>query len=96
MGKLKVFVYSAEWCTYCGPVKSFLHNYIEQQGLQDRVEVVVMDVDDPAIGQQFVDFGFRSIPITVIGEGNQKEAVIGYNPAKLKEQLMLRLVSPKA
>jgi len=78
-----VVIYSTPTCGFCKRTKEFFK--------ENNVEYTEHDVStDSAKAQEMVDLtGQMGVPVTVIGEGDAKEIVIGFDEPKLKELLGL-------
>jgi len=78
---MKVTIYSTPTCPYCKMTKEFFK--------ENNVEYTDIDVAaDKEKAQEMIDkSGQMGVPVTVIGEGDNEEIVIGFDKKKLKDVL---------
>ncbi len=78
-----VVIYTTPTCGFCKRTKEYFKEH--------NVEYSEHDVSsDSEKAQEMVDMtGQMGVPVVVIGEGDKKEIVIGFDEAKLKELLGL-------
>jgi len=78
-----VTIYTTPTCGFCKMTKEFFH--------QNNVTFTENDVStDSTKAQEMVDLsGQMGVPVVVIGEGEDKVIIVGFDEPKLKESLDL-------
>jgi glutaredoxin len=80
MGQKQVILYSQAGCPPCFAAKNFL----KARG----VGFVYKDVmEDPQALKELMDLNSRSTPTLVVGEGENRQVMIGFDPEKLEKLL---------
>jgi glutaredoxin 3 len=76
-----VTIYTTPTCHYCHAAKEFFNEH----------KVVFTEhnvVEQPEKRQEMIDMtGQMGVPVIVVGEGDEKEIIIGFDEKKLKELL---------
>lgn len=78
-----VAIYTTPTCGFCKLTKEFLRNH--------KVAFTEYDVStDSAKAQEMVEkSGQMGVPVTVVGEGEKAELIVGFDQAKLSKALGL-------
>jgi glutaredoxin 3 len=76
-----VTIYTTPTCHYCHTAKEFFNEH--------KVVFTENDVvEQPEKRQEMIDMtGQMGVPVIVVGEGDEKEIIIGFDEKKLKELL---------
>lgn len=79
-----VTIYTTPTCGFCKMTKEFFKEH--------NVEYTEHDVStDSAKAQEMVDLsGQMGVPVIVIGEGDDKEIVIGFDEAALRDKIGIK------
>ena len=79
----KVTIYTTPTCGFCKMTKEFY----KEHGVDYTEHDVSVDSDK---AQEMVDLsGQMGVPVSLIGEGDEQEIVVGFDESKLKELLAL-------
>ena len=79
----KVTIYSSPTCGFCKMAKEFLN----EKNISFTDYDVTVDTDK---AQEMVDMtGQMGVPVIIIGEGEEKEVIIGFDRPKVEEALGL-------
>jgi glutaredoxin-like YruB-family protein len=79
----KVTIYTTPTCAFCKQTKAFYE--------ENNVEYEQKDVaTDTAAAQEMVELSHQmGVPVSVIGEGDDKEVIVGFDKAALTKALGL-------
>jgi len=77
----KVKIYTSPTCGYCNMAKDWMD--------EKKINYIEIDVaKDPAAAQELVkESGQMGVPVIVVGEGDEKKVVVGFDQGKLEELL---------
>ncbi|EKD49691.1 MAG: hypothetical protein ACD_63C00070G0009 [uncultured bacterium] len=79
----KVLMYTSPTCGYCKVAKQYFN--------QNNIACEEKDVTDPKVAEEAVNVsGQMGVPIIVIGEGNNKKVLSGFNKDELDVALKLK------
>jgi len=80
----KVIIYTTPTCAFCKQVKAFY----QENGIEYEEKDVAVDT---AAAEEMVDISHQmGVPVSVIGEGDDKQVVIGFDRTKLSEILDIK------
>ncbi len=91
--KPSLIEFYANWCTTCQSLASSLNNLHQKYG--DKVNFVMLDVDDQTWREQIKNYGANSVPYLVFLTANQevKEVLVGKPPKSAIEQIIREQVT---
>lgn len=93
--KPSLIEFYANWCTTCQSLAPSLNSLHHKYG--DKVNFVMLDVDEPMWIEQIKNYGANSVPYLVFltAEGELKEVLVGKPPERAIESILISLKTNK-
>ncbi len=89
--KPSLIEFYANWCTICQSLAPSLNNLHQKYG--EKVNFVMLNVDEPIWREQIKNYGANSVPYLVFltAEGEVKEVLVGKPPESAIEPILVSL-----